>query len=91
MNAFLNIETDTRSNVFAVPQAAVTTDTRGSFINTLNPDGSQTELPVDVGLKTSARVEIEAEGLREGMQVVLPTVVSAPSGMGFGMFGRGGF
>lgn len=94
MNAFLNIVTDSKTDVFVVPLSMISTDPRGSFVSTLE-NGETKEIPVTVGLKNSTSAEISGSGLVEGMQLLADpsgsmTTVQMPSGMGGGMmFSRG--
>jgi multidrug efflux pump subunit AcrA (membrane-fusion protein) len=78
MNAFLNVETDARADVFAVPISAVVTDGRGSFVYALE-NGERREIPVTVGLKTSTQAEISGEGLTEGLPLIERPNVTAES------------
>jgi multidrug efflux pump subunit AcrA (membrane-fusion protein) len=69
MNAFLNIITDRKADVFAIPLSALATDNRGSFVYIID-NGEVREIAVSQGLKTSTHVEIDGEDLYEGMQIL---------------------
>jgi len=91
MNAFLNIITDKKSDVFAVPLSAVVTNERGSFIYTPSENGEVTEIAVHIGLRTSTMAEISGENIKPGMEIILrpnDTGQSAPL-RSFGMMGGG--
>jgi hypothetical protein len=72
MNAFLNIITVTKPDVYAVPLSAIVTDHRGSFIHALdnNGNGETRELPVTIGLKTSTQAEISGADLQDGLMIL---------------------
>jgi len=66
MNAFLNIMTETKAEVYAVPLSAIVTDERGSFVYSLE-EGEIIELAVTVGLRTATQAEILGGGLYDGL------------------------
>ncbi|MDL2232589.1 HlyD family secretion protein [Ruminococcaceae bacterium OttesenSCG-928-L11] len=74
MNARLSIVTDEKTGVFSVPFEAVETVGGQSciYVEETGGDGSVTyrKIPVKTGLETNLYVEIDGEGLEEGMQVV---------------------
>ena len=69
MNAFLDVVTDRRAGVYAVPLSAIVANERGSFIQALE-NGVITEIAVSTGLKTSTHVEIAGEGLYDGLAIL---------------------
>jgi len=91
MNAFLNIITDVKTDVYAVPISAIITDERGSFVYAYE-DGGEREIPVSIGLKTSTEAEIEGAGLSAGLELLLdPAGALTQPGQGVpGMPFRGG-
>jgi RND family efflux transporter MFP subunit len=72
MTANLEIMTDSRSNVLAVPLRAVKTTTDGKrTVNVLGNDGVATERPVTLGIRAEGgRVEITS-GLSAGERVII--------------------
>jgi multidrug efflux pump subunit AcrA (membrane-fusion protein) len=81
MNAFLDIVTDAKENVYAVPVSAIITNEKGSFVYAApeEPSGGgrkpkqvpePLEIPVTLGLKTSTSVEISGAGLKDGLQIL---------------------
>ena len=73
MNAFIDVITDQRDDVFAVPLSALVTTPEGASIFVLdNPEDPTTrrEVPVTTGLRTSTHMEIDG-ALQEGMVVLL--------------------
>jgi len=104
MNAFLNIITDIKENVYAVPVSAVVTNGKGSFIYAVpesapggrhrqNEEPKRLEIPVTLGLKTSTSVEVIGAGLKDGLRILTDPEGKLSDGAqrGFGMmpFGRG--
>ncbi|MDR2904188.1 MAG: efflux RND transporter periplasmic adaptor subunit [Clostridiales bacterium] len=76
MNAFMDIITESRENVYAVPYTAVTSARGESFIYSLE-NNTVVSVPVTVGLETSTVVEIAGEGLSDGMNVIVnPSAVT---------------
>ena len=69
MNAFLNVITDTRSNVFSVPLSAIVTNEHGSFVYAFEND-ERREVVVVTGLRTSTHAEIFGDELHENMQIL---------------------
>jgi len=69
MNAFVNVITETKTDVYAVPISAVVTDGGGSFVFAYETDG-QTEIAVTVGLMTSTQAEITGVGLYDGIRLL---------------------
>jgi len=68
MNAFLNVITDTRYNVFAMPLSAIVTNDYGSFIYVQDYDEPR-QIPITIGLRTSTQAEIFGDDLHEGLVV----------------------
>lgn len=70
MSAKAKILLDSRENVFAVPLDAVGTDAQGNaVVYAKQPDGSFSPIVVTTGLENDVMVEIEGEGLTEGMEL----------------------
>jgi multidrug efflux pump subunit AcrA (membrane-fusion protein) len=69
MNAFLNVVTDARDNVFSVPLSAIVTNDNGSFIYAFE-SSEHREIPVTIGLRTSTHAEIYGDSLHEGLQIL---------------------
>jgi len=70
MNAFLNIVTDTRYNVFSIPISALVVNEYGSFVYALQDD-TYREIAVTTGLRTSTHIEIYGDQLVEGLNIIL--------------------
>ena len=68
MNAFLNIVTDFRENVFSVPLTAISSTANGDFIYQL-ADGEIVAIPITIGLRTATHAEVFGE-LFEGMEIL---------------------
>ena len=69
MNAFLDIVTDTKDDVFAVPLSAIVTNENGIFIYAYENSGTR-DIPVTIGIRTSTHAEIESDDLYEGLVIV---------------------
>jgi len=69
MNANVSIKTAIRNNVLLVPESALRTVGNRTFV-TLIRDGKQTEIEIQIGLRSNGQVEV-ASGLSEGEKVVL--------------------
>lgn len=85
MNVRLNIVTEKKENVWAVPYDAVTADASGrTVVYVLRPgeNGKQvaTAVEVEVGMETDFYIEIQSDGLQEG-----DTIVSDPGMVTDGM------
>ena len=90
---------DARSDVLLVPNSAITTQRRQSYVQVLSPDGTIEERAITTGLTDYVNTEV-TDGLSEGEQVVVPqgtTVTTSttqqgpPGGMfipGMGPMGR---
>ncbi len=80
MNAYANIITDTRENVFAVMYDAVTRvfgEGKPSSAVYVLDNNLVKAIPVQTGLQTDTSIEIIGETLQEGMQVISnPTAVT---------------
>ncbi|MDR0531708.1 MAG: efflux RND transporter periplasmic adaptor subunit [Oscillospiraceae bacterium] len=101
MNAFINMVTETAEDVYSVPLSAVVTNEKGSFVyaaqaapakGRLAKGAAQpTEIPVTLGLQTSAAVVISGDGLRDGMEILTdPEQKLSQGGQSRGMFPMGG-
>ncbi len=69
MNANVTIKTAVRQNVLLIPEAALRTVGQRTFVTILE-NGKQTEIEIQIGLRSNGMVEI-ASGLAEGQKVVL--------------------
>jgi len=69
MNAFLDIVIEKRSGIYAVPNTAIVTDDRGSFVYAMK-DGERVEIAVALGIRTMVSAEISGEGLYDGLELV---------------------
>ncbi len=94
MMADVAIVTDHVKDVLYVPQKAVSVADDGvtRVVKKVNPDGSVTEIPVQVGLNSGTDVQVISDQLSEGDEVQLTKVTSMMnSNFGFsGMFGMMG-
>jgi len=79
MNAFVNIITESKSDVYAVPNPMILTNERGSFVYAIS-DNEKQEIPVAPGMKTAAHTEITGDGLYEGMLLTDPEGLAANDG-----------
>ena len=70
MNAFLNIVTEQKSGVYAVPNSVIVTNERGSFVYTIE-NGERQEVPVALGIKTLVNSEISGDGLYDGIELIV--------------------
>jgi RND family efflux transporter MFP subunit len=73
MTANVIIAVDTKENVLAVPNKAVTRDEGGKVVHVVAPDGSFSRRPVKTGWKDSDYTEI-LSGLKENERVVVGEV-----------------
>jgi len=69
MNANVTIKTAVRENVLLIPESALRTVGQRNFVTVL-ADGKQTEVEIQIGLRSNGMVEV-ASGLSEGQKVVL--------------------
>jgi RND family efflux transporter MFP subunit len=69
MNANVSIQTAVRSNVLLIPQSALRTVGKRTFVTVVR-DGTQTEKEIQIGLSSGGQVEV-ASGLNEGDVVVV--------------------
>ncbi|HVX30404.1 MAG TPA: efflux RND transporter periplasmic adaptor subunit [Nitrolancea sp.] len=69
MNANVSIQTAVRQNVLLIPQSAIRTVGKRTFVTVVH-DGEQTEKEIQIGLSSGGQVEV-ASGLNEGDRVVL--------------------
>lgn len=94
MNVRLNIITESKQNVWAIPYDAVTTDAAGRqvvYLLRTDDEGRQTASAVEVttGMETDFYIEITSDELQEGDQIIsTPGVVS--DGMPVSVLSSGG-
>lgn len=69
MNANVSIQTAVRSNILLVPQSALRTVGKRTFVTVVR-DGKQSEKEIQIGLSSGGQVEV-ASGLNEGDRVVV--------------------
>ncbi|MDR1537507.1 MAG: efflux RND transporter periplasmic adaptor subunit [Clostridiales bacterium] len=69
INAFLEIYTDFKEDVFTLPLSSIATNERGSFVYALKNEKTMEteEIPVTLGLTTSTAAEISGDGLYDGI------------------------
>jgi multidrug efflux pump subunit AcrA (membrane-fusion protein) len=70
MNAFLEIITEQRPDVYAVPNSVIVTNERGSFVYAMEEEERQ-EIAVELGLRTMVNVEISGDGLYDGIYLIV--------------------
>ena len=69
----VELERVIRKNVLTVPVTAVGAGTGGGYtVNVVAADGEAESVPVETGVFSDGYVEIEGEGIREGMKVEVP-------------------
>jgi macrolide-specific efflux system membrane fusion protein len=92
MTASLTIVTGEVQNAVEVPNQAITTTGRGSFVQTLDAHNNVTLAAVQVGASDSTNTQI-VSGLNVGDRIVVPTASSTTgaTGGGAGRLGGGGF
>ncbi|MFC2056879.1 efflux RND transporter periplasmic adaptor subunit [Chloroflexota bacterium] len=66
----VSIIVDSRTNVLIVPNSAITTQRRQTYVNVVLPDGSIEERAIEIGI-TDYQFTEATEGLSEGEQVVI--------------------
>ena len=76
---------DTHANVLAVPGGAIRSDTKGYFVNMVNPNGDATRVDVTTGFTDGSLTEVSGN-LRPGQQVYLSEPPRRQGG-GPGLFG----
>ena len=69
MNANVSIQTAVRKNVLLIPQSAIRTVGKRTFVTVVS-NGTQTEHEIQIGLSSGGQVEV-ASGLNEGDTVVV--------------------
>jgi membrane fusion protein, multidrug efflux system len=74
----VRIVSEERRDRLTVPVASVVQDAEGRAVIALVADGKATQRPVKVGLRDAGRVEVEAEGLKEGLSVVTEGAYALP-------------
>lgn len=98
MNATVNVTTDRRDGVLAVPNRAIRTQGRARVVTLQLPDGTTETRPIQVGISNDQFTEV-VSGLQEGDVVIIPgasttqrtNVPGVPGAGGAGAFGGGGF
>lgn len=74
----VRIVTEERTDRLTVPVESVAKDAEGSPVIALVKDGKALQRPVTVGLRDAGRVEVEGEGLEEGLTVVTEGAYALP-------------
>lgn len=74
MNAKTTILIDEKKNVLAVPASCIQTDGDRTYITVLVDEatGETKEIDVTTGLETAYDVEISGNGVKEGLEVIIP-------------------
>lgn len=73
MSAKLIITLDEKADVLAVPDACVQQDDDGNYyIEVLDDNGETQNINVEYGMKTDYYAEVSGDGLKEGMQAIMP-------------------
>lgn len=82
MSVTANILIDNKKDVFAVETEAVKTDKDGkkSILEVVDGE-SPKEIPVQTGLETDTQIEIEGQGLKEGLKYQLDLAPTEPLNM----------
>jgi len=91
MSAKVNIITESKKNVFAIPYDAIAVDEMGQQIIYALVDGVSTAIKVTTGMETDYYVEITANELKNGMKIMAdPNGKNTSNNNTSNMF-RGGF
>ena len=91
MSAKVNVVTESKKSVFAIPYDAITTDETGQQIVYALIDGVPTAIKITTGMETDYYVEINANELKNGMKIMAdPDQKNTSSNSTSNMF-RGGF
>ena len=78
MSTNVEIITNVKTDVLAVPNAAVKTDNLGTYVQVLDANGQPQKVSVEIGLANDTYTEI-ISGLNEGDKVVTQTVTASPT------------
>jgi membrane fusion protein (multidrug efflux system) len=74
----VRIASEEREDRLTVPVESVVKDTEGRTVVALVKDGRAVQKPVKAGLREAGRVEVEGEGLAEGLTVVTEGAYALP-------------
>lgn len=74
----VRIVSEERKDRLTVPVESVVRNAEGLEVIALVKDGQAKQLPVTVGLRDAGRVEVEGEGLKEGLTVVTEGAYALP-------------
>lgn len=83
MSAKVTIIEDEKPDALTVPISTITTDADGtSSVTVVGADGSETQIPVTVDLKTDYYAAVTGDGLNEGDQLKPADTMKAAEGDG---------
>lgn len=72
-NVSVDVPSETRENVLSVPLDALIALPGGGFgVEVVDADGEVSQIPVTTGLFAGGRVEVSGEGIKAGLEVVVP-------------------
>jgi RND family efflux transporter MFP subunit len=96
LTATVSLIVQQKSDVLLVPNSAITTQGRQTYVQVLSPDGTIEQRAITTGITDYVNTEV-TEGLSEGEKVVIPqgtttttTTTSQPGRQGFFFAGPGG-
>jgi RND family efflux transporter MFP subunit len=75
----VRIASEERADRLTVPEESVVKDAEGHWVVALVTDGVARQTPVRTGLRDAGRVEVEGDGLREGLTVVTEGAYALPA------------
>ena len=79
LTAIISITVDERNDVLLVPNSAITSQGRQTYVQVLLPDGTtQEQRAFTAGINDSQYTEV-IDGLSEGEQVIIPQGATAPT------------
>jgi membrane fusion protein (multidrug efflux system) len=83
----VRIVSEERRDLLTVPVDSVVRDAGGRTVIALVKDGRAVQTPVEAGLRDGGRVEVEGEGLEEGLTVVTDGAYALPPETGVRVLG----